>query len=95
MSEAELPKRLEVVGPKHERYKIKGTVRLKTRHQVSSAVLVIPSMGSSLTVVLPGKPSSITRYSSPSFLPEHPGPAHVLSEPLLVSGQKPQVFESP
>src|SRR5215211_6165229 len=34
--------RLEVVGPKHQRYKVEGTVRLEARHQVSPAVLVIP-----------------------------------------------------
>src|ERR687889_204545 len=52
-------------------------------------------MGSFLTVVLPGKPSSITRYSSPSLFLSTPGQRTSSGNRSPVSGSDPQVFESP
>ena len=57
-------------------------MRLETRHQVSSAVLVIPLDG----IVPHRRPAGQALLDHTIFLtkplPEHPGPAHVLSELL-------------
>src|SRR5215203_2211778 len=74
--------RLEVVGPKHQRYKVEGTVRLETRHQVSPAVLVIP-----LYRIIPHRrPARQALFDHTIFLTqphsEHPRPAYVLGKAL-------------
>src|SRR5215208_3955651 len=74
--------RLEVVGPKHQRYKVEGTVRLETRHQVSPAVLVIPLYG----IIPHRRPARQALFDHTIFLtqpqPEHPRPAYVLGKAL-------------
>src|SRR5919112_447532 len=74
--------RLEVVGPKHQRYKVEGTVRLETRHQVSPAVHVIPLYG----IIPHRRPARQAFFDHTIFLtqphPEHPRPAYVLGKAL-------------
>jgi hypothetical protein len=57
--------------------------------------LWLPSMGSSLTVVLPPSPSSITQYPSPSARRNTPGQRTSIGNLPPVSGSEPQVLESP